>query len=169
MTLVTNSHGSQTEAIEDIAYLTRSVHRVEVLEALTEGPKYRSDLPALTGVSRSTIRRTIREFESRNWIRRDGHQYETTQLGAIVSQALGELLARVELERSLREVWEWLPDERDGFTVEMCADAVVTVAEPTDPYAPISRFETLLEDTETFRFVGADVALFPSRCVPMRS
>jgi len=65
MTLVTNSHGSQTEAIEDIAYLTRSVHRVEVLEALTEGPKYRSDLPALTGVSRSTIRRTIREFESR--------------------------------------------------------------------------------------------------------
>lgn len=150
--------------IADIAYLTRADHRVATLAALTVRPRSRSELVELTGVSSSTIRRTLREFEERNWIRRVEYQYETTQLGSFIASGMVELIDRVETEQTLRDVWEWLPGEESGFTVEMVADAVVTVADADDPYAPVNRFVSLLEGTDRIRAVGFDVALLePSR------
>lgn len=156
-----NSIRSRTTGspIEDIAYLARSEHRVPMLVAMTERPRSRSDLGDLTGVSSSTIRRTLRTFEDRNWIRRDGHAYETTQLGAFIASTMEELLERIETERVLRDVWHRLPGKESGFAIEMCFDSVVTVAEPDDPYRPVTRFVSLLRETSEFRFVGSDVAL----------
>jgi len=146
-------------SIDDIAYLVRSEHRVSTLVALTEHPLSRSELRELTGVSSSTMRRTLGEFEDRHWIRRIGYQYEATQLGAFVASAMVELIDRFETERKLRDVWHWLPGEETGFTIETCSDAVVTVAEADDPYRPVNRFASLLRETDRFRFVGLDVAL----------
>ncbi|WP_132058800.1 helix-turn-helix transcriptional regulator [Halorussus amylolyticus] len=145
--------------VDDIGYLVRSDHRVPTLVALTERPRSRSELWELTGVSSSTIRRTLSEFEERNWIRKCGYRYEATQSGAFVADAMEDLLERVETERKLRDVWHWLPDEETGFTIDMCADAVVTTAEADDPYRPVNRFVSLLRATERFRFVGVDIAL----------
>lgn len=145
--------------IHDVAYLVRSEHRAPTLVALTVSPRSRSELREQTAVSVSTMRRTLREFEERNWIRRVGHRYEATPLGAYVASAVTDLIERVEIERNLRDVWQWLPNEESGFTIEMCADAVVTVAEATNPYAPINRFRTLIRETSQFRFVGSDIAL----------
>lgn len=145
--------------IDDIAYLARSEHRAPTLVALTVRPRSRSELWEMAGVSSSTIRRTLREFEDRSWIRREGYQYEVTQLGAYVASAMAELIERVDTERNLRDVWQWLPGEDDGFTIQMCADAVVTVADADDPYRPVGRFTTLLQTTDRFRFAGLDVAL----------
>ena len=146
-------------SIDDVAYLVRSEHRVRTLVALTDRPRSRSEIWELTGVSSSTVRRTLREFEKRNWIRRNGYRYEATQLGAFVADAIIELLERVETERKLRDVWHWLPGGESGFTIRMCSDAVVTVAEADDPYRPVNRFASLLRETDRFRFVGFDVAL----------
>ncbi|MDL5362228.1 winged helix-turn-helix domain-containing protein [Halalkalicoccus sp. NIPERK01] len=146
--------------IDDIAYLARSDHRVPMLVALTVRPRSRAELWEMTGVSSSTIRRTLREFEDRRWIRRNGYQYEATRLGAYAASAMANLIERLETERKLRDVWHWLPGEDSGFTIDMCADAVVTVADADDPYRPVSRFASLLEGTDRFRFVGFDVALF---------
>lgn len=145
--------------IDDIAYLARSEHRAPMLIALTVRPRSRSELWEMTGVSSSTIRRTLSEFEERNWIRRDGYQYETTPLGAFVATGAAELIERVETERKLRDVWHLLPDEESGFTVEMCADSVVTVADADDPYRPVNRFVSLLRETDRLRFTGLDVAM----------
>lgn len=153
--------GSQ---IDDIGYLARSEHRAPTLVALTVRPRSRSELWEMAGVSSSTIRRTLREFEDRNWIRRDGYRYEATPLGAYIADAIAELIERVEIERNLRDVWQWLPDEESGFTIGMCADAVVTVAEADNPYAPVNRFLALIRETDRFRFVGTDIAIFePNR------
>ncbi|MDX1744532.1 MAG: MarR family transcriptional regulator [Halobacteriales archaeon] len=145
--------------IEDIAYLARSEHRAPTLVALTVRPRSRSELWEMTGVSSSTIRRTLSEFEARKWIRRDGYQYETTPLGAFVATAVAELIERVEIDRKLRDVWHLLPDEEGGFSVEMCADAIVTVADADDPYRPVNRFVELLRETDRLRFAGLDVAM----------
>ena len=145
--------------IDDIAYLARSEHRAPTLVALTVRPRSRSELWEMTEVSSSTIRRTLSEFEDRTWIRRVGYQYEATPLGAFIASAMAELIERFETERNLRDVWEWLPDEESGFTIEMCSDAVVTVAEADNPYAPIHRFLTLIRETDRFRFVGSSLAL----------
>ncbi|WP_081443498.1 helix-turn-helix transcriptional regulator [Haloterrigena turkmenica] len=147
-----------SEPLEDLEFLARSEHRVAVLEALAERPTSRADLRTKTGASASTIGRTLRAFDERNWIRRDGNRYETTQLGAFVAAGLRDLLARLETERALRDSWQFLP-EASGFTVEMASRAVVTVAEPDAPYRPVNRFAALLRRTSRFRFVGADVAL----------
>lgn len=146
--------------IDDIAYLARAEHRVPTLVALTVRPRSRSELWEMTGVSSSTIRRTLGEFEDRHWIRKNGYRYEATQLGAYVASAMAELIEQVEIERKLRDVWQWLPSEESGFSIEMCADAVVTVADAADPYRPVSRFTSLLQETDRFRFAGFDVALF---------
>lgn len=150
---------SSDSALDDVEFLARSQHRVTALAALARRPQSRADLRAMTQVSQSTIGRTLREFEKRNWIKRDGRQYETTELGSFVALAISDVIDRVETERTLRDVWEWLPSEASGFTIDMCANATVTVAKADDPYAPVNRFLELLRDTDEFRFLGFDVAL----------
>lgn len=145
--------------LEDIEFLARSKHRVAALDAVAERPRTRADLREMTGVSQSTIRRTLRTFEDRHWIRKDGYQYEATQLGAFVATGMRECIDRFETERKLRDVWQWLPTETSGFSIEMGADAVVTVAEIDDPYQPVNRFVSLLRETDHFRTVGFDLAL----------
>lgn len=150
--------------LEDVSFLTRSEHRVGALIALAAEPRSRSELVEVTGGSSSTIRRTIRDFEERHWIIRDGYQYETTELGTFIANAMGDLLERFETERELRGIWEWLPELMRGFSLEMCVDAEVTVASPADPYRPVNRFTELLETTDHCRFVNFDVAVLePSR------
>jgi predicted transcriptional regulator len=148
--------------IDDIAYLARSEHRGPTLIALTVRPRSRSELWEMTGVSESTIRRTLGEFEDRDWVNRDGYQYEVTQLGAFVASAMADLIDRVETEQKLRDVWRLLPDQDSGFTIDMCVDATITVAEPEDPTGPISRFCSLIGDAEALRFTGLDVAMLDS-------
>lgn len=148
--------------IDDIAYLTRSEHRAPALIALTVRPRSRSELWEMTGVSESTIRRTLSEFEDRDWVYRDGYQYEVTQLGAFVASAMADLIDRIETEQKLRDVWRVLPDEESGFSIEMCSDATVTVADAEDPSRPIGRFCSLLEETDRLRFSGLDVAMLDS-------
>lgn len=145
--------------IDDIAYLTRAEHRAPTLIALTVRPRSRSELWEMAGVSESTIRRTLREFEDRDWVQRDGYQYEATQLGGFLASAMADLIERVKTERNLRDVWRLLPDQETGFTIEMCADATITVAEPGDPTGPITRFCALLQETEQVRATGLDVAM----------
>lgn len=145
--------------IDDIAYLTRSEHRAPTLIALTVRPRSRSELWEMTGVSESTVRRTLSEFEARDWVDRDGYQYDVTQLGAFVASAMADVIDRVETEQKLRNVWRLLPDEDSGFTMDMCADATVTVATPEDPSRPISRFCSLSEESDRLRFTGLDVAM----------
>lgn len=145
--------------LDDIEFLARSDHRVTTLDALAERPRSRTDLQAKTEASSSTIRRTLRAFEKRNWATRDGDQYEATQLGAFVATGMGELVDRLETEQKLRDVWQWLPSEANGFPIEKATDSVVTAAEADAPYRPVNRFISLLRETNRFRFVGFNVAL----------
>ena len=145
--------------LDDIEFIARSKHRISALEALSERPQSRDELSAVTGASPSTIGRMLREFEDRHWIRRNEHQYEATELGAFVTAGITELVDRIETGQKLSDVWQWLPIEAMGFTIEMASDAVVTVAESDSPYGPVNRFASLLREAEEFRFVGFDVAL----------
>ncbi|WP_336037305.1 helix-turn-helix transcriptional regulator [Halobacterium yunchengense] len=146
-------------ALGDVAYLARSDHRVPALVALTERPRSRSELCELTGVSSSTIRRTLAEFEDRVWVRRDGYQYTATRLGEVVASGVEALLERVETERQLREVWHWLPEEFTDYPLETWAAMTVTFADRDVPYRPVNRFRSLLEETTELRFVHPEISL----------
>jgi predicted transcriptional regulator len=113
----------------------------------------------LAGVSSSTIRRTLDEFEDRVWIRKDGYQYTATRLGEVIALAMEDLIEQVETERKLRDIWHWLPDAVGEFTTETWEAMVVTVAEPDAPYRPVDRFESLIAGTNELHLVRPEIAL----------
>ena len=145
--------------IGDVAYLSRSKHRIPALIALSERARSRSELCEEIGVSSSTIRRTLNEFEDRLWIRKDGYQYVATRLGEAIATEMDDLLDWFETERKLRDVWHWLPDEISEFPIETWSELTITVADPDVPYRPVKRFESLLKETTTLRFLHPAVAL----------
>ncbi|HZD43213.1 MAG TPA: helix-turn-helix domain-containing protein, partial [Methanomicrobiales archaeon] len=116
-------------ALAEIEFLTRSEHRIECLDALAERPRSRADLQKLTGASSSTIGRLLHEFETRGWIRRDGHQHRATSDGLFVAGELTTLLDRIDTRQKLRDVARWLPAEKLGISIESFSEAVVTVAD----------------------------------------
>lgn len=152
-------HHNTDSPVVDIAYLARAEHRVPTLAALTERPRSRSELCELTGVSSSTMRRTLDEFDDRLWIRKDGYEYVATRLGEAIASGMAELIERVETERGLRAVWHWLPDAISELPFETWSDLTITVAEPDAPYRPVGRFKSLLGETTTVRFLRPEVAL----------
>lgn len=146
--------------LDEIAFLARSDHRVAVLEALTGGRRDRHDLRATTGASSPTMGRVLSDFEARRWVVRNGQTYELSRLGEFVADRFFTLRAAMEIEHTLRDVWQWLPREMEGFRVEAFADAVVSYPGPGYPYEPVERLTQLIEDTERLR--GFDSIVFKS-------
>ena len=146
-----------TPPVEDVEFLSRSAHRVAVLDALADGPRDRAELRDETGASDPTIGRILGDFEARGWTRRDGHAYALTRPGAYVAEHFAALLTRMETERRLRDAWPLLPGDLDGFDLDLLVDAVVTTVEPDDPYAPENRCASFYPTTDRVR--GFDAAL----------
>ena len=146
-----------TTPLDEIDFLARSDHRVEVLDALAERPCDRNDLRATTGASSPTMGRILSDFEDRRWIVRDGRTYELTRLGDFVAERFMDLREAMETERKLRDVVPWLPREMEGFTVDLFADAVVSCPGPGYPYQPVERVTQLIENTESMRGFGTTV------------
>ncbi|WP_255195934.1 helix-turn-helix transcriptional regulator [Halorarius litoreus] len=147
-------------AIETIEFLARSAHRVGVLEELADGPRSRADLRAATGASSPTMGRVLSGFEAERWIVRDGSTYSLTPLGEFVATRFLELRDAMETERKLQAVWQWLPREMEGFSVDLFADAVVSHPGPGYPYEPVERLTQLIQRTSRLR--GFDSIVFKS-------
>ena len=96
-------HWNREAPIGDVAYLARSAHRIPALVALTERPRRRSELCELTGVSDSTIRRTLDEFEDIEEDRFLSSHPETTPIQH------DEFAKKLELRNA--EFWRRLLDE----------------------------------------------------------
>ena len=147
-------------SIEDVEYLVRSSHRIEVLDALSTGAQDRRDLRATTGASSPTMGRILTAFEERRWIVRDGPTYHLTPLGEFVAERFRDLREAMAVERKLRDVWQWLPREMEGFSVDLFADAVISHPGPAYPYEPVERLTHLIQETDRLR--GFDSIVFKS-------
>ncbi|MFC6719078.1 helix-turn-helix transcriptional regulator [Natrialbaceae archaeon GCM10025810] len=144
-------------SIEDIEFVVSSKHRVGVLDVLANGESDRDDLRAVTGASSPTMGRVLNAFEERCWIERNGPTYELTPLGEYVAERFAELREAMQTERSLRDVWRWLPREMEGFSVELFADAVIAYPGPGYPYKPVERVLQLVEESDWMCGFGATV------------
>ncbi|WP_222914534.1 transcriptional regulator [Natrinema sp. SYSU A 869] len=147
-------------AIEEIEFLARSSHRVGVIESLTEGPQESRELRTTIGASSPTMSRILTDFEDRRWIVRDGPTYELTRLGEFVADRFLDLRDAMEVERKLRDVWQWLPREMEGFSADLFANAVVSYPGPKYPYEPVERLTQLIKGTSHMR--GFDSIVYKS-------
>lgn len=143
--------------LENIEYLARSSHRTGVLGALADGRRERHELCEATGASSPTIGRVLSAFNERQWIVRDGSAYALTPLGEYVAEQFDDLHDAMETEQKLRDVWQWLPREMSGFSVDLFADAIVSYPGPEYPYRPVERVCDLIEETNSLQGFGTTV------------
>lgn len=143
--------------LDDIKFLVDSSNRVDALIALREAACDRDELQATTGASAPTVGRILGDFEERGWVNRDGHEYELTKPGVFVAERFSTFIDQMNTERRLRDVWQWLPSEVNGFTLEMISEANITVGQPGNPYGPANHCASLYRETDRLR--GFDAAL----------
>ncbi|MFB6120743.1 MAG: helix-turn-helix transcriptional regulator [Halobacteriaceae archaeon] len=143
-----------SDSLEDVAFLTRSAHRVTVLRELADGPRTRTDLVDATGASRVTVGRILGDFTDRNWAVRDGDTYRVTPLGRLLAEDLSRLLDSAAVGRRFRDVLGLLPTDAIDVDFRAFADATVTEADPADPTAPARRYASVMADADAVRVLS---------------
>jgi predicted transcriptional regulator len=138
-------------ALEDIAYLARSVNRVRLLETLASGSYTRRDLAEQTGIARTTIGRIVNEFEERGWIERtpDG-DYTATPVGIQVGDEFMPLVEAMAVVRQLGEMVAWLQGVEPSIDLHHFSDANVRRPQSVDPTEPLARYTEALRCADEF-------------------
>lgn len=139
-------------ALEDIAYLSRSINRVRILDVLTDRPASRQELVESIGTSRATIDRVVNEFENRGWAERtvDG-TYIATAWGIHLQEQFNPFLESVAALHRLGGAVEWLPVEELTIGLHHFADAEVVGQEQDDPVETIDMMVEMVEAATDFR------------------
>lgn len=152
MNMADRNEAVPTEALEDVAYLSRSPNRFRILDFLTKGPYPRRDLVELTEASRTTLDRIVNELEDRGWARRtnDG-EYVATPKGTHVIEQAWPFIESVEAIRRLDEAVAWLPADELSIGLHHFRDAGVLRPDQDDPMETIDYYTDLIRDTADFR------------------
>jgi len=140
------------EALETVAYLSRSSNRVEILKALTGGPSTRRELESETGTSRTTLDRIVNELEDRGWAERttDG-EYVATPTGTQLMLQFEPFLESVEAVDALGERVAWLPTEELDIGLRHFRTASVREPDYGDPNDTVDYMVDRLRDTSQLR------------------
>lgn len=139
------------DALEDIAYLSRSENRVRILEALTTGAYPRRELEEITGTSRTTLGRILTELEDRGWANRttDG-AYEATPTGTHIANEFRPLLEAIQTVRELGEAVALVPTDELSIGLRYFRDATVRRPEPNEPLEIDNYLADILRDATAF-------------------
>jgi len=142
------------EAMDEVAYLSRSASRVRILDALVTESLTRSELQNTTEIARTTVGRIINEFEERGWVRRtvDG-AYTATPTGEGVISEFKPFIESIQTIKDLGDLVVWLPT--DEFTIDLhhFSDASVRRPDPTDPMSTIADFNERLTGVSEFHCI----------------
>jgi len=134
------------EAIDEIAFLSRSPVRVRVLYILRrESHAERRELRERIDGVRTTVTRNLSALEDRGWIEHTSEGYAITSCGRMISDELIALTERVSLAVDLRPALRWLDVDRLDIGLREFERAEITTADATNPYAPVE------EQIELFR------------------
>ncbi len=125
-------------------------HR-DLFEALYDTALDRRDIEAELDVSRATSHRFTRWLEERSYAERVDGVYRLTGEGEVVAEAVLQFERKIRTADRLAPLLDVICEEHRDFVVEPFENATVTVATPGDPYAPVTRFLTLLRGCERFR------------------
>lgn len=132
-----------TTPLDDVEFLARSGHRVEVLRTLASGARPRPALHDETGIPQPTLGRILGGFEERNWVERRNSEYALTAFGELVAAAFDDLLDTVATVQRVGDVLVQLPPEELDVDLSEFADATVTTPEPGGVFAPVDRLTEL--------------------------
>ncbi len=135
----------------DTDLLVDIVRHGPVLEALLSKPLDRREIESRLDVSRATSHRYTQWLDERDFIEKADSRYRLTWRGEVIAEELLRFEANVRTAHRLTPLLDSICADHREFVVEPFVDATVTVAEPDDPYGPVERFISLVDESETFR------------------
>jgi predicted transcriptional regulator len=150
------SGGSDTNPLEDVAYLARSANRATALTRPHAGARTRRELHEATDISQPTLGRLLDGFEERGWVtcdRTNGRTYELTPFGEVVAAEFDTLLRTVGTMQRFRALAPNLPLDSMDFDLRHFADATITLPSAGDATAHMRREDELIAEAESVRFL----------------
>lgn len=139
------------DTLEAIQFIANSANRMRVLDALTAEPRARREIEPETGVSRSTVSRTLDRCGNRGWVASEGSRYWITPLGREMTSAFRAFLETTEGIQHLGEAVRWLPEPVRSIDFRHFRDAVIVTPEPTNPSAPFDHGLERILEADTYR------------------
>lgn len=138
-------------ALEDIAYLTRSKNRAEILALLATESRTRRELEDMTDIPRTTLDRIVNEFEDRDWVTRapDG-DYVATPIGERVATESTNFIGAIQAIRTLGDAVAWLPNDELTIGLHHFKDAIVRRPKPNAVSAPSTFATKLMQEATEF-------------------
>lgn len=143
------------------ADLTDVVRHRAVLAALADGSRERRELEDRLDVSRATSYRLLRWLRDSGLVERIDGDYALTGKGQAYAEEVERFARNLGAADRLEPLLDAVCETHADFLVAPFEDATVSLADPADPYAPVSRFLDLLADSETFRGFNATHVLPP--------
>ncbi|WP_049988500.1 helix-turn-helix transcriptional regulator [Natrinema salifodinae] len=131
--------------------LSDIVRHGPVLEALREEPRDRREIEAQLDVSRATSHRLMKWLGEQGFVEKVDGRFQLTGRGEAVTDEVLRFEANVSTAHRMGPLLDAICPHHAEFAIEPMVDATVTVAEPSDPYRPVERFISLVNESETFR------------------
>lgn len=138
--------------LDDISFLSRSNHRVDVLLALECEGRTRRELRDVTGSSQPTIGRILAGFLERGWIEETDREYRLTPLGRVIEREFSGLLASVRSVQTLHDLAPQLPFNEFDFDLDRLTNARITQPSVADATKHVRREQELAENAERIGF-----------------
>lgn len=139
-------------ADDDAVHILRTAaSRQRAFAEFEHGDKTRSDIQETLGVSRSTAFRVVNTFESLGLVTRQNGSYELTPFGQVVHSEAARATTTIRMANRLLPLLGPLGETDEPIDLRAFGDATVTELETGDPYRPMRRFLSLVEDTARIR------------------
>lgn len=143
--------GSLETETDELVQVLRHRH---VFAELQEGPLERRQLEDRLDVSRSTSHRYVRTLQELGLVEKTDGRYALTDLGAGIAEAVATFETEVGTRLRLAPMMDVVRDVTPPVDIAAFEDATVTSVDHGEPFAPLRRFVSLVQKTETLRGIN---------------
>ncbi|WP_458209128.1 helix-turn-helix transcriptional regulator [Haladaptatus sp. NG-SE-30] len=145
-----------THTVDETDLLIDLLRRSSLLEELQQGSLDRRELQERLAVSRATSHRHTRLLGELGLIEKEGGEFALTEVGELLTKTLVTFKTEAGSVLQLAPVLEAVRDAPIEIDAEAFNGATVTRTDRGDPYSPVRRFVTLIQETDTLRGLDMD-------------
>lgn len=149
--------------IEELVFLCRSHHRIQLLTQLSREEQTRRELQDTTDISQPTLGRILGDFEQREWVSNNHNgAFNLTPLGELLADEVSDVLDAIETIDQLADLAEHLPFEQLDFDLDNLTDSTITTPTSSAPLAHMRRFDELAARATTVKMVSNVISCAPT-------
>jgi predicted transcriptional regulator len=134
--------------------LIRVLRHRDALAELRQEVVERRELEDRLGVSRATTHRYVRTLEQMRLAEKTNNGYVLTELGEDIATAVATFENEVHTRIRLAPLVDVMRNVTPPMHLDAFTDASVESVTDGDPFGPLSRFVSLMEETETLRGIN---------------